>query len=137
MTDVVLQHPARSRCPRCGCFSNCQNLTVSIEPGLLDSVVGVRGSFISEPSAGEKGGETHPAGKKVACGQGARLGALAWRPLLSSRYAPVLTLMGALGVSCHPDRLQHSRAHGCCPPGRHMMKTWLRFLLLLCVHSHL
>ena len=77
VTDVVLQHPAHSQCPRCGCVWNCQNLTVSVGPGLLDSVVGVRGSFISEPSSREKGGETHPAGKKVACEQGARLGALA------------------------------------------------------------
>ena len=98
---------------------------------------GGEGFVISEPSSGEKGGETHPAGKKMACEQGARLGARAWRPLLSNRCAPVLTCVGLRGVSCHPERLQRSRVHSCRLAGCRVMETWLRFGLLLCVHWHL
>ena len=75
------------------------------------------GFFISEPSSGEKGGETHPAGKGVACEQGP-----GWGPLLPDRCAPGRTYVGLRGVSCHPQRLQRSCAHSCRPAGHRVMR---------------
>lgn len=99
---------------------------------LVGFYCGGAGFFISEPSSGEKGGETHPAGKREACEQGP-----GWGPLLPDRCTPGLTCVGLRGVSCHPERLQRSCVHGCRPAGRRVMETWLRMGLLLCVCWHL
>lgn len=56
MTGVVLRPPAHSWCPGCGCVWNCQKPTVPAGPGLLDSIVGVRGSLSASPALGRKAG---------------------------------------------------------------------------------
>ena len=71
---------------------------------------GGRGIFISEPSAGKTGRETHPVEKKASCEQRVQ----AWGDpsltgsFLSNKCSPILTFVRGLGggnVCYHPEEL--------------------------------
>ena len=69
-TAVALQPSARSRCPGCGCVWSCQKPTVPAGPGLLDSILGVRGSLSASPALGRRAGRPILQGRRWPVSRG-------------------------------------------------------------------
>lgn len=128
MTGCVLRPPALVVPGVWVVFGTVKPL-VPAGPGLLDSIVGVRGSLSASPAPhwGEKAGDPSRAGKREACGRG---------PAGAYRHGQVhlaLPVSEAHGVSLHPEVSSAAVCRHNESQGRRVMETWLRMGLLLCV----